>query len=876
LLSYTAAAQYPAGFAAVQVAAGLDPTGMALAPDGRLFLLEKSGQVRIIRDGVLLPDPFLELAVDNYNERGLTGIAFDPDFDFNNFVYLFYTIPGANRNRVSRFIANGDYAIPGSEQVLLETDPLAGTIHNAGALLFGQDKKLYIATGDGADAGTAQRLNSLLGKVLRINTDGTIPSDNPFYLQANGPFRAIWALGFRNPFSFAVQPGTGAMMVGDVGGEQFEEINLIQRGGNYGWPVIEGPRTWQTAPAGYRDPLYAYNHSVGCSVIGASFYNPAVATFPQRYHGKFFFADYCESYIKVLNPESGLVEETFATGTNRPVALLVANDGALYVLSRAGLGGGSVQDNTSSNNGTLWRIFYTGSGAPFIYLHPESITLPVGESASFNVAALGQAPLQYQWLRNQVPIPGATTSSFNIPAVQLGDEGTSFSCTVSNHLGSVQSQTALLTVTPNQRPVPRISLPLAGYRYVAGDTIFFAGSATDPEDGLIPGQQLQWHIDLHHDDHTHPALQNRAGTDGFFVVPRVGETSDNVWYRIHLTATDAGGLRKTVTQDVLPQKISFNVSTVPAGLQLNVDGKQLSTPAQVLSVAGILRVVSAPPFIVSGNTSYRFLQWADGWEEPVYPFFAGEQPAVTAQYEALDFSIGRGTGLLGQYFERSAAQGFDNQPVFSRVDSVINFDWYLGSPNPALIRADNFLVRWEGEILAPISGPYQFYASTDDGVRLWVNNELIVDAWVPRPESESSGTINLEKGKRYPIKMEYFEAGGHAVARLLYSTTGIPKQVIPKAQLYPVEWPEPGQRYALFAFPVPASEEVTIKINSWQAELVPYAVFDVQGKLIIRGQWQVLPGSNRFEIPINSWPSGVYQVRLTGKIIKDTLQIIRS
>jgi glucose/arabinose dehydrogenase len=875
-LSGIALAQYPAGFAAVQVAGGLDPTGMAAAPDGRLFLLEKSGRVLIIRDGVLLPDPFLTLDVDNYNERGLTGIAFDPDFDFNHYVYVFYTIPGANRNRVSRFIANGDYAIPGSEQVLLETDPLAGTIHNAGGLLFGPDKKLYIATGDGADAGTAQRLNSLLGKVLRINSDGSIPTDNPYYNQATGPFRSIWALGFRNPFSFAIQPGTGRMIVGDVGGDQFEELNLIERGGNYGWPLIEGPRSWQSPPANYTDPLYAYSHNLGCSVIGAAFYNPATATFPQRYHGKFFFADYCDSYIKVLNPQTGLVEETFATATNRPVALQVTPDGSLYVLSRAGMGGGSVQDNTSSNNGALWRVFYTGSGAPFIYLHPESVTIPLGEPVEFRVAALGQAPLSYQWLQNQVPIPGATQPTFSMPAVLMADNGAEFSCRVSNNLGSALSQPAILSVTNNQRPLPLIALPTTNARYAAGDTIYFAGTATDPEDGVLPADELVWHIDLHHDDHTHPALQQTLGADGFFIVPRVGETSDNVWYRIHLTATDAGGLNKTVSRDVLPETTSFLVQSVPAGLPLNVDGKNLTTPAQVISVKGILRVVSAQPYITSGNTTYRFVRWSDGWEDAVYPFFAGDQASVTAIYEALDFAIGRGTGLQGQYFERTVAQGFDGQPVLSRLDSVIDFDWYLGSPDPARIRADNFLVRWEGDFLAPISGPFQFFASTDDGVRLWINNELIIDAWVPRADTESGGTINLEKGKLYPIKMEYFEAGGHAVARLRYSATGIPKQIIPKTQLYPTEWPDPGQRYALFAYPVPANEEVTIKINTWQPELVPFSVFDMSGKTILRGQWSVLPGSNRFPIIVSGWPAGVYQLRLEGKIIKDTLQLIRS
>ncbi|HMP14338.1 MAG TPA: PQQ-dependent sugar dehydrogenase, partial [Saprospiraceae bacterium] len=285
-------AQLPEGFIQVRLAENLDPTTMTIAPDGRVFITEKNGRIRIVKNGQLLPDPFLSIAVDNFNERGLSGLALHPDFDRNHYVYVFYTVPAANRNRVSRFTANGDFAMPGSEEVLLEMDPLSGTIHNAGAMFFGPDGKLYIATGDGSDANNSQRLTNLLGKILRINDDGSIPEDNPFYQQTSGNNRAIWALGLRNPFTFALQPSTGRIFANDVGGERFEEVNDIVKGGNYGWPIIEGFRTTQAPPVNYRDPLYAYSHAEGCAVTGGTFYNPEVATFPPQYHGKYFFADY--------------------------------------------------------------------------------------------------------------------------------------------------------------------------------------------------------------------------------------------------------------------------------------------------------------------------------------------------------------------------------------------------------------------------------------------------------------------------------------------------------------------------------------------------------------------------------------------------------
>jgi glucose/arabinose dehydrogenase len=214
---------------------------MALAPDGRLFVTEKIGRIRIIENGQMLTDPFLILEVDNINERGLSGIAFDPDFANNSYLYLYYTVKGENHNRVSRFTANGNYAVPGSETIIINIDQLSGTIHNGGAMVFGLDSKLYISVGDGGDGQMAQNMNSLRGKILRINSDGTIPDDNPFYNVASGINRAIYAMGVRNSFSMTVQPGTGRIYATDVGVSTWEEVNDILPGKNYGWPIIEGP-----------------------------------------------------------------------------------------------------------------------------------------------------------------------------------------------------------------------------------------------------------------------------------------------------------------------------------------------------------------------------------------------------------------------------------------------------------------------------------------------------------------------------------------------------------------------------------------------------------------------------------------------------------
>jgi Glucose/sorbosone dehydrogenases len=335
------AATLPPGFVETQVGSDLsgNPTAMAFAPDGRLFVCLQSGQVRVIKNGLLLSAPFLNIAVDSAGERGLLGIAFDPNFTTNKFVYIYHTVPGSPpHNRVSRYTAAGDVAAPGSEAIILELNNLSSaTNHNGGGLHFGPDGKLYIGVGENANGSNAQTLSNLLGKILRINADGTIPPDNPFFNAATGNNRAIWALGLRNPFTFAFQPSTTRMFINDVGESTFEEIDDGIAGSNYGWPATEGPTT---NPA-FRGPIYFYGHgtsnTTGCAIVGAAFYNPAVPQFPSLYVGKYFFADLCSGWIRVFDPNTGTASG-FATGISNPVDLQVGPDGALYYLSR-GSGG---------------------------------------------------------------------------------------------------------------------------------------------------------------------------------------------------------------------------------------------------------------------------------------------------------------------------------------------------------------------------------------------------------------------------------------------------------------------------------------------------------------------------------------------------------
>jgi glucose/arabinose dehydrogenase len=368
------AATLPAGFNETQVAIGINNgTAMAFAPDGRLFVCQQTGQVRVIKNGTLLPTPFLTVNTDSSGERGLLGIAFDPDFATNNFVYIYYTVTSTpRRNRISRFTANGDVAVANSEVAILELDNLTtNTNHNGGAMHFGGDGKLYVAVGENAIASNSQTLNNRLGKILRINSDGSIPTDNPFFNTATGSNRAIWALGLRNPYTFAFQPGTSRMFINDVGQSGWEEINDGIAGSNYGWPTCEGV----CANPNFRNPIFEYGHNIGptggCAITGGAFYNPPYAQFPSEYVGKYFFADFCSGWIKRLNPADNSVTN-FATGIGSPVDLQVGPDGNLYYLARGGGAGGYVHKINYAANQRPELITEGGTG---LALALDSVTM---------------------------------------------------------------------------------------------------------------------------------------------------------------------------------------------------------------------------------------------------------------------------------------------------------------------------------------------------------------------------------------------------------------------------------------------------------------------------------------------------------------------
>lgn len=770
----TGAVLPPTGFSDVNYVGNLTaPTHMAWAPDGRLSVAGQHGAIRVVSaSGTLRSTPFVSLTVDHTGDRGINGIAFDPQFSLNGYVYVYYTAPTpVPHNRVSRFTASGDVAVSGSEVVILELPNLGDAkLHNGGALVFLSDGTLLISVGDNVQGWPARRLDSLLGKILRINRNGTAPADNP-YASLAYPYSTIWASGLRNPYTMGLRESDDTVLINDVGESTWEEVNLGRPGANYGWPDAQGvandPR--------WVDPAHAYHHgsgpSEGCSVIGGDFAHEGSTAFPASYTDRYFFADYCNGWIKVLDPATGYAVSSFATGLSNPVFLNFGPDRALYYVSRqVGTGASSVR-----------RIAYTGT-APTITAEPGDVTAVVGADATFSVVASGAGPLTYQWHRNGVVIDGATASTYTGPSVTVADDGTRFRVVVSNATGQATSREALLTVVEGSAPVVTLVSPEEGRTFKAGTVVGYSATAIDSEDGSLPASAFDWRVDFHHDTHVHGFFDPDPGQkSGSFTVPdRQFETDPDIWFRIYLTVTDSSGLTTTVTREVLPLLGTLSIATSPSGSPVAVDDQPVTTPASLSGLRFLWRSVDVP----NPASGWAFDAWSDGGTQR-HGVSVPATLSLTAVLHRTTGALGDGTGLTGTYFDDVGL----TQPVTSRVDRIVFFRWKPGSSPAPGVSGSTYSTRWTGKLQAQFSGQHTFSVRADDGMRLWVNNQLLIDEWgtLTGSTERTSAPISLTAGQRYDIKLEtrqgYSRAGQ---ARLLWKAPTLPKSVVPGSQLFPL------------------------------------------------------------------------------------------
>ncbi len=591
-----------ANFTTSLVSEGLGgSTTMAIAPDGRIFVAEQDGTIHIIKNGSLLPTPFMNLSVSSAGTRGLLGVAFDPDFASNNYIYVYFTAPDSH-NRVSRFTAVGDVVDPGSEYVVLDLDP-ADFNNLGGGIAFGPDGKLYIGVGDNGVSANGQNMTTRFGKILRLNSDGTIPTDNPFYNSTTGGNQAIYALGFHNPDNFAFQPGTGRFFANDIGDDNFEEINDIVAGGNYGWSTFEGPGNH----AGFIAPIYSYARTNGATaaITGGTFYNPATKSFPASYTGGYFFTDLGGGFIRFLDLSDNSVHD-FAAGLVNPLSLSVDANGNLLYLTRGAL----------NDAGEVHTInFLNDTSAPTITIEPSDSSIGIGGSVTYTVVASSNTPLSYQWYRGNNPIGGATGPSLTVGPVSVAsDQGAQFHVTVSNPHGSLDSDTVSLTVTQNLPPVASILTPVLNATYTGGTTVNFTGDGNDAEDGSLPDSAFSWSVDFYSNGSVNPVMTTTGVRGGSFDVPaNTNFTGTNVFYRITLTVVDSINQTNTIYRDVLPQIGGIHLAANISGVTLNLDGQAQPAPYSTNGVVGIVRTIAAPASITLANGMlYNFTGWSDG------------------------------------------------------------------------------------------------------------------------------------------------------------------------------------------------------------------------------------------------------------------------
>jgi glucose/arabinose dehydrogenase len=341
-----------------EVVSGLSFPLYLTAPAGdlaRLFVVEKTGGIRIVKNGVLLPDPFLDLSaqVSSGSEQGLLGLAFDPEYATNGRFLVHYTDLAGN-TALSRFqvSADPDRADPASEQVILTAAQPAPN-HNGGQVAFGPDGFLYLGLGDGGPGGDpegrGQDLSDLLGSILRIDVRAgdpyTVPVDNPFVGNPNAR-PEVWSYGLRNPWRFSFDRANGDLYIGDVGETEVEEIDVSTaadgagRGVNYGWSILEGSQCFRSPGCdrtGLTLPVLEYSHREGCSVAGGYVYRGTAIPAVQ---GHYFYSDLCQRWVRSFRYAGGVVTEETSWPTLSTGGTIVSFGedaaGELYILEAGG------------------------------------------------------------------------------------------------------------------------------------------------------------------------------------------------------------------------------------------------------------------------------------------------------------------------------------------------------------------------------------------------------------------------------------------------------------------------------------------------------------------------------------------------------------
>lgn len=591
------------------------PTSIRFLPNGDLLIVERGGRIARVAAGTdqIAAAPFLQLTnVGNTGTQGLMEMVLDPDFATNHFYYVFYTAGVPNRDRVSRFTATTDLTdtVVGSELVVYEDPGDAGAEHHGGALTFASDGRLLIGTGDHLNANAAQLLTSARGKILRINTDGTIPSDNPFNDGPGPNVDSIWALGLRDPARASVDPLTGTVYLTDGGGvdptSSYEEIDVGLAGANYGWPSCEGGSCTE---ATVTLPIHAYPHDGrDAAVVGGFVYRGS--QFPLAYQGSYFFADTVQNWIRrvtfdVNGSVNGAInfeppDETLDGPYGDIVSLIEGLDGALYYVDQGSTDGVS----------KIRRIRFVSADRPPVAAAsadvssgPAPLTVQFSSAGSFDPD--GVTPT-YLWDFGD----GSTSTAAN--PVHTYTHNAAYVVRLSVSDGTTATPAPPISIIAGNPPVATILTPADGALFNAGDVINFSGSATDPEDGSLPSTAFTWKVDFVRGGQVEPDAPQSGVAFGSFQIPTTGrDFSGDARYRITLTVKDSTGLQNTAVVTIYPRRVTLSFSSIPSGLNVSFDGAPSVTPFAREALVGFTHTVNAINQS-QGSTTYTFASWSDG------------------------------------------------------------------------------------------------------------------------------------------------------------------------------------------------------------------------------------------------------------------------